>query len=90
VPLYEYRCQECDEKWTLRHGMDDPPPAVCPLCGGASPTRLVARIAVVKSAQERVRDLSWVDKSLAHRIRKKVSGPVNPPLSDALDKMESH
>jgi putative FmdB family regulatory protein len=90
MPLYEYRCRDCGEKLTVRHGMDDPPPAACPLCGGDSPVRLVARVAVVKSTQDRVQDLSWVDRNLAQRIRKKVSGRVNPPLSDALDQMESH
>jgi putative FmdB family regulatory protein len=90
VPLYEYRCRDCGEKLTIQHGMSDAPPALCSLCGGTTLTRLVPRIAVVKSTHDRVRDLSWVDKNLAHRIRKKVSGRVNPSLSDALDQMESH
>jgi putative FmdB family regulatory protein len=90
MPLYEYRCRDCGEKLTVRHGMTDPPPARCSLCGGVTLTRLVPRIAVVKSTQDRVQDLSWVDKNLAGRIRKKVSGRVNSPLSDTLDQMESH
>ncbi len=90
MPLYEYRCRKCGEKLTVRHGMADPPPAACPLCGGASLIRLVARVAVVKSSQDRTQDLSWVDKDLARRIRKKASGRVNPPLGEALDHMESH
>ncbi len=90
MPLYEYRCGDCGQRLALRHGMGEPPPAGCPHCGGTSLTRLVARVAVIKSGQDRVRDLSWVDRNLADRIRKTVSGRLNESLSDALDRMESH
>ena len=31
VPLYEYRCRECDERFELRRGFDDADaPATCP------------------------------------------------------------
>jgi putative FmdB family regulatory protein len=90
MPVYEYRCRDCGGKLTVEHGMSDPPPARCSLCGATTLTRLVPRVALVRSAQDRVRDLSWVDRGLAHRIRKKLSGAVNRPLGDTLDYLESH
>jgi hypothetical protein len=53
-------------------------------------TRLISRVSVVKSEQDRTRDLSWVDRDLAGRIKKKASGKLNPGLREAVDRMESH
>lgn len=52
--------------------------------------RVVSCIHLVKSEQERIRDLSWVDKNLAARIKKKASRPLSSALQDAVDRMESH
>jgi hypothetical protein len=52
--------------------------------------RLISSVSVVKTEQERVSDLSWVDKNLAGRIKKKASRKLSPALQEAVDRMESH
>jgi hypothetical protein len=51
-------------------------------------TRIITSIAVVASSQDRARDVSWIDRNLAGRLRKKASGKLNPPLRDTLDRMD--
>ena len=34
MPLYEYQCQNCKERMEVIQRMSDPPPALCPKCGG--------------------------------------------------------
>ncbi len=34
MPLYEYECQSCGKRTEVLQRFDDPPPAVCPSCGG--------------------------------------------------------
>lgn len=90
MPLYEYRCRDCDKRVTIRHGYSDSASPHCPLCNGENLTRLISHVSVVKSSQDRVRDLSWVDRDLARRLKKKASGKLNPALQETLDRMESH
>jgi putative FmdB family regulatory protein len=44
MPIYEYRCQKCDEKYEefLTLSTNDAPP--CPKCGSEDVTRLFSRI----------------------------------------------
>lgn len=35
MPLYEYRCEECEAQTEILQRMDDPPAEVCPKCGGS-------------------------------------------------------
>ncbi len=34
MPLYEYQCKACDNKFELRQKFSDPPATECPQCGG--------------------------------------------------------
>lgn len=90
MPLYEYRCPECRESLTIRQDFDDESAPSCATCGDQPMRRVVSCIHLVKSEQERIRDLSWVDKNLAARIKKKASRPLSSALQDAVDRMESH
>jgi hypothetical protein len=51
--------------------------------------RIFSPISQAKTKKERITDLSWVDKNLAGRIKKKASRKLNPGLKDAVDRMES-
>ena len=44
MPIYEYRCEKCDEKYEefLTLSTNDAPP--CPKCGSEEVTRLFSRI----------------------------------------------
>jgi hypothetical protein len=51
--------------------------------------RLISAVSVVKSEQDRASDLSWVDKNLAGRIKRKASHKLSPALQETVDRMES-
>jgi putative FmdB family regulatory protein len=34
MPLYEYRCESCENIFELRQKFSDAPATVCPTCGG--------------------------------------------------------
>jgi hypothetical protein len=61
----------------------------CPECGEANLRRYFSSVSVVKSEIDRARDVSWVDKDLAKRLRKKSKGKLSPQFKDTLDQMES-
>lgn len=35
MPLYEYQCEACDNRFELIQKFSDPPAEACPICGGA-------------------------------------------------------
>ncbi len=34
MPIYEYRCLECNHKFDMLQKFDDEPVKICPKCGG--------------------------------------------------------
>jgi putative FmdB family regulatory protein len=34
MPVYEYRCESCQNQFELRQKFADPPASECPACGG--------------------------------------------------------
>ena len=88
MPTYDYRCPSCQERVTVQHSLSEQPQVACPRCGGEEMKRIISRVTVATSYQERVKDVSWIDRNLAGRLRKKASGRLNPPLSDTLDRMD--
>jgi putative FmdB family regulatory protein len=88
MPTYDYRCQACQLCTTVQHRLAEEPHLVCPRCGSSDMSRIISQVAIIASIQDRTRDLAWVDRNLAGRLRKKVSGKLNPPLRDNLERME--
>ena len=44
MPIYEYECPVCGEKFELRRGTTDSDSEIkCPKCGGANPRRVLSR-----------------------------------------------
>lgn len=80
MPLYDYRCPECDHVFEARHGFNDAPPA-CPNCGYAAPKRIVTTAPSVaggmvthpgdgrKASKEQLRD-KWAEET--PKLRKKL------------------
>jgi len=60
MPIYEYRCHDCHRRVSLffRSFSDVPEEPHCPRCGGSHLTRLVSRVAVVRSEESRLDDLA--------------------------------
>ncbi len=89
MPVYEYCCDGCGERVELQRSFDDRSVPVCPACGAEGLVRRFSRVSVVVSQGDRTSDLSWIDHDVAQRIRRKVTGKVNPALGETLDRMES-
>lgn len=59
MPIYEYRCRSCDRRvqvLTLRIG--EAPDETCTFCGGTSLQRLPSRVALLRSADQRIEALA--------------------------------
>lgn len=53
MPLYEYRCDACSAvAQVLTRTLSEAPHPACERCGGTSMTRLISRVARVRTAQE--------------------------------------
>lgn len=46
MPLYEYECEACGQRFELIRKFSDPPPEVCTLCGGGPVSRLPSSPAI--------------------------------------------
>jgi putative FmdB family regulatory protein len=60
MPIYEYRCHDCRRRVSLFYrsyaAAEDEP--TCPRCGGTSLSRVISRVAVVRSEDSRLDDLA--------------------------------
>jgi putative FmdB family regulatory protein len=99
MPIYEYRCHSCRRRvsilWrTFTDAANGQP--VCPRCGGRELSRLVSKVAVLKSEEGRLDDLSDASslsgldeddpKSIARWMRK-MSSEMGEDLGDDLDEV---
>jgi putative FmdB family regulatory protein len=104
MPIYEYRCATCRRRVSLFFRSFDAIPAepACPRCGGTHLTRLISRVAVLRSEESRMDDLadpaslSDLDendpKSIARWMRKmgSESGEEMPAeFDEVVDRLES-
>ncbi len=89
MPIYEYFCESCGKHFEVRRGMMEEGPVGCPDCEGAICRRRYSSVSIVKSGDDRARDLSWVDREMARRLRKSSGGALNPEFEQTLDRMES-
>lgn len=105
MPIYEYTCQDCRRRVSLlwRSFADaETREAVCPRCGGTHLSRLISRVAVLRSEESRLDNLadpSSLDgldendpKSLARFMRKMASETgedLGPEFSEVVDRLEA-
>ena len=90
MPIYEYRCRDCEQFVSLFRRMSDESTPSCPECGQSHLKRCLSKVSVVKSDADCARDVSWVDKDLARRLRNQTKGKLSPQFRNTLDRMESH
>ena len=61
MPIYEYRCNDCRKRvtvyWRSFSEVETARPH-CPVCGGEELSRLISRVAVLKSEESRLEDLA--------------------------------
>jgi putative FmdB family regulatory protein len=36
MPIFDYHCRACEQRFEVLQKADDPPPAACPACGGSA------------------------------------------------------
>jgi putative FmdB family regulatory protein len=104
MPIYEYRCHDCRRRVSLffRSFSDVEEEPACPRCAGTRLTRLISRVAVVRSEEGRLDDMadpSMLDgldeddpKSIARWMRKMgaESGEEMPAeFDEVIDRLES-
>ena len=105
MPIYEYFCQDCQRKVSLlwRSFADaESREAVCPRCGNTRLSRLISRVAVVRSEGSRLDDmadpssLAGLDesdpKSLARLMRKMASETgeeLGPEFDEVVGRLEA-
>lgn len=105
VPIYEYTCLDCKRRVSLlwRSFADTASrPAVCPRCGGTNLTRLISRVAVVRSEESRLdsladpSNLAGLDendpKSLARFMRKmanETGEDLGPEFTEVVERLEA-
>jgi len=105
MPIYEYRCGSCKRRVSIffRSFSDTDKTSQCPNCGSANLTRLVSRVATVKSEEARLEAMSDpsafgdVDekdpKSMARFMRKmgdQMGGEeLGPEFNEMVDRLEA-
>lgn len=105
MPIYEYKCHTCHHRVSLlwRSISDaESRPAVCPRCGSHNLTRLMSRVAVLRSEESRLDDLadpsalSGLDeddpKSLARFMRKmanETGEDLGPEFEEVIGRLEA-
>jgi putative FmdB family regulatory protein len=102
VPIYEYRCTACRRRTSVfTRSIGAPITAVCEHCGSADVSRLVSRIAVVRSEGDSLDNfdessLGDVDendpRSMARWVRRmsdKMGEPLDAEMQASLERMEA-
>ncbi len=102
MPLYEYRCNACRRRVTLLRTFSDTSAPRCPECDGEELTRLVSRVAVLRSEESRLEsladpsNLSGLDesdpRSMAHWMRKmsqEMGEDMGPEFDEMVDRLEA-
>ncbi len=89
MPVYEYRCTECGQPVQVYRRYSDAVSPNCPSCGSSNLVCLISSVYVVRSTVDRTRDLTWVDRDLAQRIRRQAKGRLSPSLTETVERMSS-
>lgn len=104
MPIYEYRCADCRRRVSIFYRSFDTAGSepTCPRCGGSRLRRLISRVAVVRSEDSRLDDLSdpsMLDdldendpRSLARWMRKmgdEAGEEMPPEFDEVIGRLES-
>jgi putative FmdB family regulatory protein len=104
MPIYEYRCHDCRRRVSIffRSFSDTDKEPTCPRCGGQHLSRLISRVAVVRSEESRLDNLADPSilgdldeddpKSIARWMRKmsaEVGEEMPSEFGEVMDRLES-
>ena len=103
MPIYEYRCKRCHKVVTqFLRDFSQPPSPTCTHCGSGELTKLVSRVAILRSEERRLEDLADssdfadLDESdprsmarWARRLEREMGEELGPEFHDLVDRMEA-
>jgi putative FmdB family regulatory protein len=104
MPIYEYRCHDCRRRVSLffRSFSEVEEEPACPRCGSTNLSRLISRVATIRSEESRLDDLadpSMLDgldeddpKSIAKWMRKmstETGEEMPSEFDEVIDRLES-
>ena len=107
MPIHEYRCHDCKRRvsifWRSFSDLENEDAVPhCPHCSGTNLTRLISRVAVVRSEESRLDDLAdpsmFADldendpKSMARWMRRmgqEVGEDLGPEFGEVIDRLEA-
>lgn len=102
MPLYEYLCRSCRRRVTLLRSFSDSTTPRCPECDSEELTRLVSRVAVLRSEESRLESLAdpsslaGLDendpRSIARWMRKmsaETGEELGPEFDEMVDRLEA-
>jgi putative FmdB family regulatory protein len=81
MPIYEYQCQECEQRTEAIQRLDDPPLEQCPHCGGALRKLMSAPAFQFKGTGWYVTD--YADKKKGDKSASKSGKSTSTASSDA-------
>jgi putative FmdB family regulatory protein len=97
MPIYEYRCLNCQKRFSLLiRGFSSLPSPHCPSCGSERANRLISRFSVVRSEESQLEaladpsqlgDLDENDPRSVARWARKMSKQVGEDLGPEFDEM---
>lgn len=105
MPIYEYRCTDCRHRvsiWWRTFSAAEAGDPVCPRCGGTQLSRLVSRVAVLRSEESRLDDMADPSafgdldeddpRSMGRwmrRMSEEAGEPMDGEFSEVIDRLES-
>jgi putative FmdB family regulatory protein len=100
MPVYEYRCESCGLKFSVLFWPPDRPEPRCRRCGSTKARRLVSRVALLRSEEDRLERLadhvSGLDEDdprsverWARRLGKEMGEELGEDFEQALEEAES-
>jgi len=103
VPIYEYRCNRCQRRVSVfQRSIQGATAAACSHCGSTDLTRLISRVAVMRSEESHFEDLAS-DASLAdldesdprsvarwaRRMGREMGEELGPEFDEMVERMEA-
>lgn len=105
MPIYEYRCADCRRRvsvWWRTYSAAETGEPVCPRCGGTELSRLISRVAVLRSDESRLDDMADPSafgepdeddpRSMGRwmrRMSEEMGEPMDDEFSQVVDRLES-
>jgi len=101
MPIYEFRCNGCQRRTSVfTRSIGSPVTALCEHCGSSDLTRLISRVAVLRSDEDFFgadeSGLADVDESdprsvarWMRRMSRQMGEPLEPEMETEIDRMEA-